>query len=97
MFFLEVLGETLLSCLFQLLEVKEESEEVGLKLNIQKTKEGTGLRRLLLAPAPVARCPLLPRARQPRPLPRPEDAGRVEGGRDAGPGGVHLGYPQLHK
>ena len=38
MFFLEVLGETLLSCLFQLLEVKEESEKVGLKLNIQKTK-----------------------------------------------------------
>ena len=38
MFFLEVLGETLLSCLFQLLEVKEESDKVGLKLNIQKTK-----------------------------------------------------------
>ena len=38
MFFLEVLGESLLSCLFQLLEVKEESEKVGLKLNIQKTK-----------------------------------------------------------
>lgn len=57
--------------------------------------EATGLRRLLPAPAPAARCPLLPGARQPRPLPRPEDAGRVEGGRDAGPGGVHLGYPQL--
>ena len=38
MFFLEVLRETLLSCLFRLLEVKEKSEKVGLKLNIQKTK-----------------------------------------------------------
>ena len=38
MFFLEVLGESLLSCHFQLLEVKEESEKVGLKLNIQKSK-----------------------------------------------------------
>ena len=36
--FLEVLGETLLSRLFQLLEVKEESEKAGIKLNIQKTK-----------------------------------------------------------
>lgn len=57
------------------------------------------LRRLLPAlapaPAPAARGSLLLRARLPRPLPGPEDAGRVEGGRDAGPGGLHLGHPQL--